>query len=322
MTLARAGRHRAIVVQCQTLLSGQLNWQGRFDQAAAMGAEAEEIARDIHDGFNELFALSNRTFPLIGSGRYREAWEVINAGLPLARDRQNHFIHGRLTNTLGWLRQEFGDYVGARELDRESADVGARIKNGNVEISALINVGFDDLALGEPQRARELFTHTVARARNAFGSHRWRWSIHLAFGLATVLLALDRDGDALAEIDRGLAEANATQSRKYIGWFLARRGEVALRAGDVATAADHFQRALEVARAIGYPTLTWQAADLLARAHIKAGDGEGAHAAAGLAQETIARIAESAPDPALCAALWQWPRVHAMQETVERARRM
>src|SRR5262249_30547823 len=259
LALAKAGNHRDIVVQGQVLLSVQRNWQGQFEESAAMGAETEVTAREIHDGFNELFALSHRTFALTGRGLHREAWDVIGTGRPLARDRQNHFIYGRLTNTLGWLHQEFGDYAGALELDRESAEVGARIKNGNVEISALINVGFDDLALGTPQRALDLFTQTAGRARNAFGAHRWRWSIHLAFGLATVLMALDRDGDALAQIERGLAEAEATQSRKYIGWFLARRGEIALRAGDPTAATDSLQRALTVARGIGYPTLIWQA---------------------------------------------------------------
>ena len=320
--LARAGNHRAIMVENQILLGVQRNWQGRFAESVAVGLEAEIAAREMHNGFNELFALSNRTFPLIGRGLYREAWDVLNAGRPLARDRQNHFIYGRLTNTLGWLHQEFGDYPGARELDRESADVGARIKNGNVEISALINIGFDDLALGEPQRALELFAQTAERARKAFGAHRWRWSIHLAFGLATVLIALGRDGDALTEIGRGLAEAEATQSRKYVGWFLTRRGEVALRAGDAAAATRHFEGALATARGIGYPTLTWQAADLLARARMKTADVEGARDAVTVAGQTIARIAESAPDPALRQALWQWSRVQEAQETVERARRL
>ena len=200
--------------------------------------------------------------------------------------------------------------------------MGARIKNGNVEISALINVGFDDLALGAAPRALELFAQTVERARRAFGAHRWRWSIHLAFGMVTALLALGRDSEALAELDRGLAEAEATQSRKYIGWLHARRGEIALRAGDARAAAGHLERALTVARAIGYPTLTWQAADVLARAHMKAGDAEAARAAAGLAEQTVAWIAERAPDPRLRDALSRWPRVHEMQQTAERARRM
>jgi hypothetical protein len=108
--------------------------------------------------------MSNRCFPLIGLGRYREALDLIAATPEKATERGNQFLVGRVTNTLGWLWQEFGDFERARELDRESADLGRRIKNGNLEISALINAGFDDLNLDAPDRALPLF-----------GSSRRRW---------------------------------------------------------------------------------------------------------------------------------------------------
>ena len=322
LALAHAGNHRDIIVQVHPLLSAQRNWQGRFDEAVATCLSAEVVARQIHDGFNEVFAMSNRCFALIGRGDYREAWETLARGRALAQERQNQFIVARMMNTVGWLRQEYGDFAGAIVLDRESAELGHRIKNGNVEISALINVGFDDLALKGPQPALALFEETLTRARKAFGAHRWRWSIHLAFGLATALMMLGRDGEALAEANRGLAEAEQTDSLKYIGWFRARQGELALRAGDAAAAVDSLDRAVAIARRIGYPTLTWQAADLLARASLALGIAEKAHAAAGIAQDTVAAIAAAAPESSLADTLWRWPRVIEMQETIERVRRM
>src|SRR5262249_25649659 len=150
--LARGGS-RDIVVQVETLLSVQRNWQGRFDETIAMCLGAEAAARELHDGFNEALAMSNRCFSLIGRGDYRAAWDTLTRGRALVRERQNHFIFGRMGNTLGWLRQEFGDFAGAVELNRESFDIGRRIKNGNVEISALIDLGFNDLALKGPQAA-------------------------------------------------------------------------------------------------------------------------------------------------------------------------
>src|SRR5438094_659585 len=83
---------------------------------------------------------------------------------------------------------------------------------------------------------------------------RWRWSIHLAFGLSTALMMLGRDGQALAEANRGLAEAEQTESLKYVGWFHARRGELALRGGDAAAATESLKRAVAIARRIAYPT--------------------------------------------------------------------
>src|SRR5436309_2053819 len=149
-----------------------------------------------------------------------------------------------------------------------------------------------------------------------------RRSMHLAFGLTTALMMLGRDGEALAVATRGLADAEQTHSLKYVGWFHARRGELALRVGDGAAALESLERAVAIACRIAYPTLTWQAADLLARAQILVGDAEKAGAAARLAHDTVARIAAAAPEASLAATLWRWPRVIEMQETVERVRRM
>ena len=322
LTLARSGGYRDIVVQSELLLSLQRNWQGRFDDTIAMCLASESAARDIHDGFSEVFAVSNRCFALVGRGDYRDAFATLARGRALARERQNHFMYGRLTNTLAWLRQEFGDFAGALELNRESRDIGHRIKNGNVEISALIDLGFNDLALKGPEPAVALFEQTLERARAAFGAHRWRWSIHLAFGLTTALMALGRDGEALVQANHGLAEAERTHSLKYVGWFHARRGELALRGGDAATAVANLDRAVAIARDIGYPTLTWQTADLLARAHAAVGAADKARAAASLAEQTVASVAAAAPEPAMADTLWRWPRVQEMQATVERVRRM
>ena len=318
---ARSGS-RDIVAQLEALLSVQRNWQGRFDETIAMCLGVEAAARELHDGFNEVFGMSNRCFALIGRGDYRAAWETLTRGRTLARERQNHFMFARMGNTFGWLRQEYGDFAGAVEVNRESRDIGQRIKNGNVEISALIDLGFSDLALKGPQPALTLFEETRERARKAFGAHRWRWAMHLAFGVTTALMMLGRDGEALSEANRGLADAEQTDSSKYVGWFHARRGELALRGGDARAAAESLGRALAIGRRIGYPTLTWQAADGLARAQMALGAADEAGAAARLAEDTVAAIAAAAPEPALAETLSRWPRVVEMRETVERVRRM
>jgi tetratricopeptide (TPR) repeat protein len=291
------------------------NWQGDFPTAIAVGREVEAHARELHDGFHELFSLSNLGFAYIGAGDYREAWDVLRAGRALARERDNLFMYGRMTNTLGWLHQEYGDFERASELDRESADVGQRIKNGNVETSALINVGFDLLHQRRASEALPHFEATLVRAEKAFGAHRWRWGIHLRFGLATTLLALGRDAEALAQADEGLPHAVATNSRKYVGWFHAIRGEVALRAGDTTAAMTELQHALTEARAIGYPTLTWQAAHLLAQAERAAGQIEEAWASVCVAHQMIQQIAAASPADDLAKTLMAWPRVMAALET-------
>ena len=68
------------------------NWQGDFRTALALGRAVEEHARELHDGFHEIFSLSNRGFAHIGCGDYREAWEVLRSGRLLARERDNLFF--------------------------------------------------------------------------------------------------------------------------------------------------------------------------------------------------------------------------------------
>ena len=319
--IGRASGFPGIVVQAQNLIGLQRGWRGDFTSAIAMNRETEEAARLVHDGFNEALAISNRAFSHIARGEYREALEALRVGRELTRERDNNFVLGRMTNTLGWLYQEFGDFVRARELDRESADLGHRIKNGNVEISALINIGFDTCHQGAPDRAVALFEETLTRAEKAFGAHRWRWSMHLRFGLALALGALGRDGEAAALAARGLGQAEETGSAKYVGWFRLINGELALRARQPASALAELGTSLDVARRIGYPTLTWQAAHRLAEAHAAGERYVEASAAAVLATETIERMIADAPDSRCRDTLLAWPRVQAAYETLEHVRR-
>ena len=319
--IAQQGGFPGIVVQSRALLDLQRNWHGDFGTTISRSRETEAAARAAHDGFNEVLAMSNRAFAHVGHGDYREAFELLTVGRELARERDNQFVVGRMTNTLGWLYQEFGDFARAQELDRESEALAHRIKNGNVETSALINIGFDTFHLGDPTRALSLFEETLVRAEKAFGAHRWRWAMHLRFGLALALQALHRDAEAGAQAARGLRQAEETRSIKYVGWFRLVQGELALRAGQPARAVDELQRALDVARRIGFPTLTWQSAHLLAQSHAAAGRPADALRAATLAVETIERMGAGAPDAQCRQTLVAWPRVQAAYETLERVRR-
>jgi tetratricopeptide (TPR) repeat protein len=254
----------------------------------------------------------------IGLGEYAEAIAAINDGLTKARERDNTFIVGRLTNTLGWLHQELGDFQRAAEYDRDSADLGQRIGNSNVEISALINLGFDYLHLGEPEKALTLLENTLSHAEQGFGAHRWRWVMHLCACIAETLLVLGAPDRALTYVERGFSEARATGSMKYIARFHALRGEIALATQQWRQAEADCREALRLARQINYPTLTWQAAHLLARSHAGQPNLEAAFATIQLAIETIEAVSARIPDPALRETFRAWPRVQAVREEQDR----
>jgi class 3 adenylate cyclase/tetratricopeptide (TPR) repeat protein len=302
-----------VIAQASMWLGAAANWRGEFQKAIILCQQGERAAADMYDGAVELFNQAFRCLSYIGLGEYAEAITAINDGLTKARDRDNTFILGRLTNSLGWLHQELGDFQRATEYDRDSAELGQRVGNSNVEISALINLGFDYLHLGEPERALALLKTTLSRAEQGFGAHRWRWIMHLCTCIADTLLALGDPERALTQVERGLSEARATGSMKYVARFHALRGEIALAARQWSQAETDCREALRIARQISYPTLTWQAAHLLARSQAGQNNLETAFASVQFAAETIDAVAARIPDPALRETFLAWPRVQAVR---------
>jgi class 3 adenylate cyclase/tetratricopeptide (TPR) repeat protein len=299
-------------------LGSAANWRGEFQRAITLCQQGERAAAARYDGAIELWIQACRCLAHIGLGEYAEAIAAINDGLTKARERDNTFIVGRLTNTLGWLHQELGDFQRAAEYDRDSADLGQRIGNSNVEISALINLGFDYLHLGEPEKALTLLENTLSHAEQGFGAHRWRWVMHLCACIAETLLVLGAPDRALTYVERGFSEARATGSMKYIARFHALRGEIALATQQWRQAEADCREALRLARQINYPTLTWQAAHLLARSHAGQPNLEAAFATIQLAIETIEAVSARIPDPALRETFRAWPRVQAVREEQDR----
>jgi class 3 adenylate cyclase/tetratricopeptide (TPR) repeat protein len=303
-------------------LGSAANWRGEFQRAIILCQQGERAATATYDGAIELWIQACRCLAYIGLGEYAEAIAAINDGITKARNRDNTFIMGRLTNTLGWLHQELGDFQRAAEYDRDSAELGQRIGNSNVEISALINLGFDYLHLGQPEQALALLENTLSRAEQGFGAHRWRWTMHLCACIADTLLVLGAPERALTQVERGFSEARATGSMKYIARFHALRGEVALVTRQWSQAEADCREALRIARQISYPTLTWQTAHLLARSQAGQSNLEAACTSVQLAVETIEAVVARIPDPALRETFLAWPRVQAVREEQDRLKRI
>ena len=315
--------------QGRFLLAMQREWQGHFTATRPVFRRVEEDARAAGDSTYELFAIAAGAKTYIARGEHSEALTIMAQGLAKAKDRDNKFTVARIANTIGWLHQELGDFRVALEHDREGAEIGKAIKSGNVEISSLINVGFDYLHLGDPTRALALLEDTQRRAEAGLGAHRWRWGMHVAVYLGETLIALGRPDDALPQIERALTGARATDSAKYVAKAHALRGEIELAAGRWSEAEADLTEALLIAQRIGYPTLIWQCAHALSRAlasraeRDRAARGvlERAYEMAQLAADTIQTVADRLTDPALATALRSWNRVRAVHDDLDRLRR-
>jgi class 3 adenylate cyclase/tetratricopeptide (TPR) repeat protein len=313
-----------------TWLGAHAHWRGEFRRAIPLCRRAEETALENHDGFSELIALAFRCLSLIGLGEFEQGLATINEGLTKARDRESVWVIGRLTNSLGWLYQELGDFRRASELNRESRELGQRVKNQNVEVSAVINVAYDHFHLGETDKALAMLEDSLVRVeKSAFGAHRWRWAMHLATYLAEALLALGRPEQALSQADKALHGARATGSLKYVGKAHLLRGQIAMAGGDRTGGELELREAFDIARRVEYPNLVWPTAHGLAVALASRAEGERAARSKGdevqtlaaLAAETIRSIADRAPEAGLRATFLAWRPVQTALEDLERLRR-
>src|SRR5262249_17473723 len=166
--ITEAGKLEGLVLWSHVFLAAHDDWRGNFAKAAVGPRRAEDVARPAGGGFMGVMAVAVRCKADSAGGEHTEGLRLIEEGLAKARGRDNRFFIGRLENTVGWVHQELGDFAGALEHDRLSADIGRQIKNGNVEISALINEGFDHLHLGDPSKTLALLEEPQRRATPPF----------------------------------------------------------------------------------------------------------------------------------------------------------
>ena len=297
------------------------NWQGDYHRAIEIQSRVTREAQSIHDEFNEGLGLWCLGLAHIGCGLYAEARAVLDDALVKARERKSHFNVGRITNTLGWLHQELGDFRRALELNREAAALGRHHQIGNIEISAQLDIGCALVRGGEPGPALSVFEEMIGRVEKGLGSHRWRWDIRVSVGIAEALMALGRGTEALKWIDRAVSTARPTGSAKYLGKCHALLGEHALLARRWDDALTELGQAFAIGRKIQNPTLIWQAGHLLTRAQAEARRPEDAIITARLALDTIDSVAERVPDAALRKSFLEWPRVAAAQEDLGRLTR-
>jgi len=294
------------------------NWQGDYRRAIEIQRRVAREAQTVHDEFNEGLGLWCLGLAHIGCGLYPEARAVLDDALVKSRERKSHFNVGRITNSLGWLHQELGDFRGALEFNREAAALGRHHQIGNIEVSAQLDIGRSFVQSGEPGPALAIFEEIIGRVEKGLGSHRWRWDIRVSVGIAESLLTLGRGDEALKWIERAMSTAVPTRSAKYLGKCHTLRGELAMHGRRWDDAVAELGQALLIGQRIESPTLIWQVAHLLARAQAAAGRVEEASGTARLALKTIDLVTARAPEPALRRTFNEWVRVATAREELDR----
>ncbi len=305
LAISRRNGYQASIGQNLLWLSVQANWQGDFQESVKLGQESLTVSRELHDGLQELFSLAFLGLATGGAGNYRETFALFQEGIAKAKERENPFFIGRFTNQLGWFYSEFGDVTRALELDLESLEFGRVAGVSNVEISVLINIGLDYLALGHYAEAQTYLEPTLERVRlGDFGVHQWRWLMRLLIGLAELALTTGKYEQALAYVDAGLKGALKTGSQKYITKGQAMRGKILLALNQPA-GGSLLHRASKLALQIGNPRLLHLVFYELGQWQLSQGQEIEAHASFRQAQVAIESMAQSIDDSALQATFRQ-----------------
>jgi tetratricopeptide (TPR) repeat protein len=313
LRISRREGYQDSIAQNLLWLGAQAHWQGHFPRAIQLGREGLAIAHAISDGVSELFNLAFLCLASWSAGDCVSALEVLHAGITKAKERGNMFILGRLLNTLGWFHSECGAVARAMEYDQESLELGCTHRIANVEISALINLGLDYLALGQHARAQSYLESTLERVqREAFGVHRWRWKIRLLIGLAELYYTTGAYEQAQRTVDEGLQEAQATSSQKYVakGWAL--RGKILTRLGQIEVAGHDLKRAYALAERLSSPSLHYPIAYDLGQWYERAGQEQQAATLYTTAKASITHLMTAVEDETLCEAFQRSGLVQAL----------
>jgi len=294
-------------------LNAHAYWQGNISRAIPLCQESLAVSREINDGLSELFNLAFLCLEYGSLGNYDQAFSILYEGMAKAKERENKFIIGRLMNTLGCFHRELGDFSRALELDRESMEIGRMYRIANVEISALINLGFDYFALGEYENASSYLEPTLERVeREAFGSHRWRWKAKLPIGLAELCFVKGVYEQALNYVNEGLKVAQESSSQKYVAKGRALRGKIMANLGDSHAARTELLGAINLAEQLRSPTLIYPAAYDLGQWYETTGQEREAATWYGRAKAAVQQIATTIQNEALYAIFRQSAQVQAI----------
>ena len=317
LAISRRNGYHASIGQNLLWLSVQANWQGNFQASVKLGKEGLAVSRDLHDGLQELFSLAFLGLATGGAGHYRETFALFQEGIDKAKERENLFFIGRFANQLGWFYSEFGDNKRALELDLESLEFGCASGVSNVEISALINVGLDNLALGRYAESQSYLEPTLERVRlGDFGAHQWRWLMRLLIGLAELAYVTGDYAGALSYVDEGLKGALNTGSQKYIAKGQGIKGKILL-ALKQPTGGLLLQEAVDRANQVHSPGLIYPLAYELAQWQESDANWAGAEASYRCALAAIESMAQTIDDKALVTTFHQSETVQAVRNNLE-----
>jgi class 3 adenylate cyclase/tetratricopeptide (TPR) repeat protein len=322
LSIARAAADPTQQALALHLLALRRGWQADYRDAALLGDEGAQIAREHRLAVPLLRCLWNAGTAAAEIGEYDRAVAALGEGLALAEKIGDDAFIPRYQNTLGWLRIECGDFADGIALSERSYEVTARSSRAghgtgaerrafirNNEADALMAQG----ELAQAAAALEEAHHIVLHPPPARWM-TWRYTIHCYASQAQLALLRGDPERARRLADQSLEGILPTRSRKYESWAWRIKGESATmrHAWDEADAA--LRRALAIAEAIEQPRQTWMSHLALGRLRAAQGRRDDARESYRAAWSILAALRERTRDPALRAGVASIPLAREVED--------
>ncbi|MGH9969869.1 MAG: serine/threonine-protein kinase PknK [Pyrinomonadaceae bacterium] len=254
---ARAINHKPALLTGLTWRGCLYFFQTEYERAIECEQEARQLASKLLDGFLLLTSMFFLGLSKGNLGQISEAIATLEEAIKVAGRNGDRFWFPRMPNCIGWLHRELEDFEGALEHDLEGLKVARQYHVLEAEANSLINLSIDHTFMGKDEETQSAFREV----RDIFERDAWfRWRYNIRLEAATARHWL-RQGDlerAGEFAQRLLDTANQHEVHKYIAEAHRLRAQIAIAAGDPATAEAEFTAALDELQRYPAPLVAWR----------------------------------------------------------------
>jgi tetratricopeptide (TPR) repeat protein len=292
LAMWRPGTRLRDFAEAQVWASLESYWTGRYEHALAPARRATELGEAAAYAEGMISGPAHLGLALAGLGRHEEALPVLERA---ATQGANLEVLPRFTSraTAMWagVLRELYDLDESRRLSERAIALGEEAGFPGSQVSGKIDLLVIDLLTGDVGRAETAWPSLWDAAVATKGWHQWLWMTRLRHAKAEVELAAGQPEDAAAAALEALEAAERFRRLKYVAASRITLGAALLELGRPADALEHFRRALAETQQLAHPPSIWSAAAAFGRALERAGDDDGAEAAATVARRTLATFA-------------------------------
>jgi tetratricopeptide (TPR) repeat protein len=297
IVVARTLKHRPAMVVNLTYHGVVRFWRSDYSGAEHIQVEAAQLAAEARDGFHLPLALFYLGLTRANRGHISEGMRSLQEGLDMAKRNNNALALSRIPNGFGWVWREIGDLRKAIEFNEGCVEITQRTRAAEAEANALINLVYDYLLAGRPEKAEG----ALDRIYPLYERERWnRWRFYgIRHNAAQAEYCLaQRKLDRAEEHARALlTNAGENSVVKYVA--IARRllGEIAAVNGDAATAEQELTQSLQSFESHPMPLIEWRSHAALGRLLASRGRPAAAREAYARAEALVREVAGNISDP-------------------------